>query len=149
MPLTTGPFNFELILVACVRSRDLQKKHLQSNLVYYVLNPSSFFFSKFQHLFCYVLPYQFQIASKIMILLHVTIEETETSQLGGVGIVRLHQWEKFLYKSQLFMPPKIVIKIIIIDPCKSLRVLRKLSNWINGCLRIATQDVCPTVPVLS
>lgn len=49
-----------------------------------------FSLSKIHHLFGYALLYQFQLENKIMILLHVTIEEAETSQLGGVCIV---SWE--------------------------------------------------------
>lgn len=57
-----------------------------------------FSLSKIHHLFGYALLYQFQLENKIMILLHVTIEEAETSQLGSVCIVRLHvyQWRQFL-----------------------------------------------------
>lgn len=38
-----------------------------------------FSLSKIHHLFGYALLYQFQLENKIMILLHVTIEEAETS----------------------------------------------------------------------
>lgn len=46
-----------------------------------------FSLSKIHHLFGYALLYQFQLENKIMILLHVTIEEAETSQLGGVCVL--------------------------------------------------------------
>lgn len=62
-----------------------------------------FSLSKIHHLFGYALLYQFQLENKIMILLHVTIEEAETSQLGGVCIVRV---AKIPMKSSTVHAPK-------------------------------------------